>query len=235
MNNPQVIVTGASRGIGAAIASELDRHGFAIAGLSRSGGVPVGYGISCDVCKEDSIDQAIAKISAKGPIVGVVNAAGMHSDHPSATLKLADFEQMMRLNASSVLMVSQKAYPHLKQSQDALIVNIGSFLDKIAVPKSLAYCASKAAVGAITRCLAAEWAKDKISVLNIAPGYVETDLNRDFLAKEKVRQWLASRIPVGRVCQPEEVARFVGALFASRTGFLTGETIYFDGAQGINL
>jgi len=98
-----------------------------------------------------------------------------------------------------------------------------------------AYSASKAAVGAMSRCLAAEWAKDGIRVLDVAPGYIETDLNREDLAKEKVRKWLAKRIPVGRPGTADEVARLVGALFAEKIGFLTGSTIYIDGCQGSNL
>ena len=70
--------------------------------------------------------------------------------------------------------------------------------------------------------------------MNVAPGYIETDLNRDFLAREKVRKWLASRVPVGRPGQPAEVARLVGLIFAGNIAYLTGETIYIDGGQGMN-
>jgi NAD(P)-dependent dehydrogenase (short-subunit alcohol dehydrogenase family) len=105
----------------------------------------------------------------------------------------------------------------------------------LAVAENLAYCASKAAVGAITRCLAAEWAKDGIRVLDVAPGYIETELNREFLANPKVQGWLAQRVPVGRPGAATEVGRLVGALYAERIGFLTGETIYIDGGQGANL
>jgi NAD(P)-dependent dehydrogenase (short-subunit alcohol dehydrogenase family) len=234
MPSSQVIVTGASKGIGAAIAMELDRRGLTVAGLSRTGEVPAGYGLSCDVCDEASIATAIESIAAKGSIGGLVNCAGAHTAIPTIELETSDFEHTMRLNATAVLTVCQKAYPHLVKSGDGLIVNIGSFFDKLAVVQNVAYCASKAAVGAITRCLAAEWARDGIRVLNVAPGYIETDLNRDYLTKEKVRAWLGKRIPVGRPGQPEEVARLVGALFSERIGFLTGETIYIDGGQGIN-
>jgi NAD(P)-dependent dehydrogenase (short-subunit alcohol dehydrogenase family) len=105
----------------------------------------------------------------------------------------------------------------------------------LAVAENLAYCASKAAVGAITRCLASEWAKDGIRVLDVAPGYIETDLNREFLGSEKVQSWLKRRVPVGRPGSAEEVARLVGALFSEKIAFLTGETIYVDGGQGANL
>ena len=235
MSDAQVIVTGASRGIGEAIAVELDRRGFRVAALSRSGTCPVGLGLVCDMTDEASIVNAIAKVAANGPIIGLVNNAGAHEASPSAGLSLLEFEKCMRLNASAVLVACREAYPHLKKSRDSLIVNVGSFFDKLAVPENLAYCASKAAVGAMTRCLAAEWAKDGIKVLDVAPGYVETELNREFLANPKVKSWLARRVPVGRPGAAGEVARLIGALYAENIGFLTGETIYIDGGQGANL
>jgi NAD(P)-dependent dehydrogenase (short-subunit alcohol dehydrogenase family) len=235
MSDGQIIVTGASRGIGEAIAIELDRRGFRVAGLSRSGTCPVGSGVVCDMTDETSIVAAVAKIAADGPIIGLVNNAGAHEASPSSGLSLAEFEASMRLNASSVLVACREAHPHLKRSGDALIVNIGSFFDKLAVAENLAYCASKAAVGAMTRCLAAEWAKDGIRVLDVAPGYIETELNREFLSNPKVQGWLARRVPIGRAGAASEVGRLVGALYAERIGFLTGETIYIDGGQGANL
>lgn len=234
MSDGQIIVTGASRGIGEAIAIELDRRGFRVAGLSRSGTCPVGSGVVCDMTDEASIARAIVKVAADGPIIGLVNNAGAHEASPSAELSLAEFEKCMRLNASAVFVACREAYPHLKQTGDSLIVNIGSFFDRLAVTQNLAYCASKAAVGAITRCLATEWAKDGIRVLDVAPGYIETDLNREYLAKPKVQSWLAQRVPVGRAGTAAEVGRLVGALFAERIGFLTGETIYIDGGHGAN-
>lgn len=234
MRSGQIIVTGASRGIGEAIAVELDRRGFAVAGLSRSGVSVVGTGYACDMTDEWAIADAIAKVAAEGPLIGLINNAGAHESKRSAELSLADFETTMRLNASAVMVACRESYPHLKAAGDALIVNIGSFFDKLAVIDNLAYCASKAAVGAITRCLAAEWARDGIRVLDVAPGYIETDLNRDFLASEKTQAWLKRRIPAGRAGSPQEVARLVGALYTENIAFLTGETIYIDGGQGAN-
>lgn len=234
MSDGQIIVTGASRGIGAAIAIELDRRGFKVVGLSRTGSSPAGVGMACDMTDEASISASIAQIAANGPIMGLVNNAGAHEASPSASLSLANFEKCMRLNASAVLVACRESYPHLKKSGDALIVNIGSFFDKLAVPENVAYCASKAAVGAMTRCLATEWARDGIRVLDVAPGYIETELNREFLAKPKIRSWLEGRVPVRRAGAASEVARLVGALFSERIGFLTGETIYIDGGQGAN-
>ena len=234
MRNQQVIVTGASRGIGEAIARELDTRGFHVCALSRTGASAVGTGMACDMTDERAVIAAISAIGAQGPIVGLVNNAGAHDAKPSAELSLGEFEACMRLNAASTLVASREAYPYLRKSGEGLIINIGSFFDRLGVPENLAYCASKAAVGAITRCLASEWAKDGIRVIDVAPGYIETDLNRDFLASEKVKAWLKRRVPVGRPGSADEIARLVGVLYAEKIGFLTGETIYVDGGQGAN-
>lgn len=234
MSSPQIIVTGASRGIGAAIAIELDRRGFAVAGLSRSGKTAAGTGYACDMTDESAIAGVVGHIAGNGPIVGLVNNAGAHEAKPSAELSLVEFETTMRLNASAVMVACREAYPHLKSCGDALIVNIGSFFDKLAVAENLAYCASKAAVGAMTRCLAAEWARDGVRIIDVAPGYIETDLNREFLAGDKVKAWLKRRVPAGRAGTAHEVARLVAALYVEKIAFLTGETIYVDGGQGVN-
>ena len=94
---------------------------------------------------------------------------------------------------------------------------------------------TKAAIAAITRCHAVEWARDGISVMNVAPGYIETDFNHDFFADEKTREWLRQRAPMRKPGSVGEVARLVAALFAEDIPFLTGETIYLDGAQSVAL
>lgn len=234
MAEGQIIVTGASRGIGASVAEALALRGYTVAALSRSGETAHGYGLSCDMEDEAAVAAAIRKVSERGPIVGLVNNAGIHKAEASAQLSAASFEATMRLNTTAVLVACRETYPHLVASGGGLIVNVGSFFDRMGVAQNAAYCASKAAVGAITRCLAVEWAPDGIAVLDVAPGYVETDLNREFLAKDKVKSWMARRIPTGAPTQPGEVARLIAVLFAERIGFLTGETIYIDGGQGIN-
>lgn len=233
MSEGIIIVTGASKGIGAAIALDLARRGYEPASVSRSGTAPVGIGHVCDMTDESAVSTTFAKIAASGRLVGLVNNAGVHLGSPTSSLATAEFDKVMALNATAVMIAAREAYPHLKKNGGTL-VNIGSFFDKLGVPDNLAYCASKAAVAAMTRCMAVEWADDGIAVVNVAPGYIETDLNRDFLARDKVRRWLETRIPVKRPGTPEEVARLVGAIFAERIGFLTGETIYIDGGQGMH-
>jgi NAD(P)-dependent dehydrogenase (short-subunit alcohol dehydrogenase family) len=238
-----IAVTGASRGIGAAIALELARRGFRVGCLSRHGTRPDGdlagdiekrlVPARCDVTDERSVREALTAIAGDGGLHGLVNNAGIHLDAPSHELSLETYERVMRTNATSVLTVCREAYPHLLKAGGGTIVNIGSFFDKIGVKRNLAYCASKAAVGAMTRCLAVEWGAQNIRVLDIAPGYVETDLNRDAFTSGPLREYLQKRIPIKRHGTAHEVARLVAAVFSEDIPFLTGDTIYVDGGQGI--
>ena len=236
-------MTGASRGIGAAIAVELARRGFRVACLTRSGTGPQTEAAAafqsrfithvCDVNEEASVRNALAAVAQRNGLHGLVNNAGIHLDGPSHELDTATYEHVMRTNATSVFTVSREAYPHLVKAGGATIVNIGSFFDKIGVKRNLAYCASKAAVGAMTRCLAVEWASKDIRVLDVAPGYVVTDLNRQSLESGPVREYIEKRIPGRRPGTVEEIARLVAGIFSEDIPFLTGETIYIDGGQGI--
>lgn len=230
----QVVVTGASRGIGAAIATHLAAAGHEVVGLSRSGASAAGLGVACDVTDERTLRAAFADIASRGPIRILVNNAGLHLSDPSAELATDRYERVMQVNTTAVFTTCREAHPYLRSHGAARIVNIGSFFDKLGVVENLAYCASKAAVGAITRCLAVEWAADGIAVVNVAPGYIETDLNRDFLASERVRTWLRQRVPTGAAGSADDVARVVMGVLSADVSFLTGETIYVDGGQGMN-
>ena len=238
-----LVVTGASRGIGATIALELAARGFTVGCLTRKGAgpevsVPANLAARfvnapCDVTDEASVKNALAAIAAKtGAIHGIVNNAGIHLDGASDKLALDTYNQVMNTNATAVFTACREVYPHLIKAGGGVIVNIGSFFDKVGVKRNVAYCASKAAVGAITRCLAVEWANKNIRVLDVAPGYIETDLNRDAF-QGPLREFLAKRIPGGKHGTPQDIAKLVAAIFGEDIPFLTGETIYIDGGQGM--
>jgi len=247
-NNGCVVVTGASRGIGAAIALELAASNFQVACLSRSGEIPAVaaaqegiasrlFAVTCDITDPASLNDAFTRIahSTDRPIVGLVNNAGIHLQGKSVSFPVSDYERVMAANSTSVFAVSQVAHPLLAKSGAALIVNIGSFYDKLGVKGNVAYCASKAAVGAITRCLAVEWARDGIRVLNVAPGYIETDLNREEINAGPLKAFLQKRIPTGGPGTVQDIARLVSLLYQLPGQFLTGETLYVDGGQGMAL
>lgn len=246
MSKDCIVVTGASRGIGAAIALALAGQGRTVACVSRSGALPACPGAPADVAarwiglRADVTDPAAMAAVFAGLVVdgwritGLVNNAGVHIDAASAELSLAEWHEVMDINATSVVTACQVAYAHLIDAGGGLIVNIGSFFDKLGVKRNLAYCASKAAVGAITRCLAVEWAGKGIRVIDVAPGYIQTDLNADAMAPGgPLRAYLDKRIPGRQPGTAADVAALVAALFTPASAFLTGETLYVDGGQGI--
>jgi NAD(P)-dependent dehydrogenase (short-subunit alcohol dehydrogenase family) len=234
-----VLVTGSSSGIGAAIAEQFAGAGFTVGCISRRGTVPFDapglQPIELDVNDTSRaqrvIDDFVGSVDA---LAGLVNAAGFHVHVAADKLELTQLRSILETNFVSAVSLSQIAFRHL-QDGGGFIANIGSLFAKLGAPGSLAYSASKGAIDAVTRTLAVEWAKYGISVVNFAPGYVETGLNSDALADESVRDGIVRRIPVRRIATAEEIAQLVVAVLTTNQGFLTGETITIDGGQGIKL
>jgi len=242
---PVALVTGASRGIGAAIRSQLLQSGWRVIGLSRT--VPQdktmpqdnlaapktqSHWLACDLSQAELLRHSVIEAAKHwGRLDALINNAGLHLSARSESLALADYDAVMNINTRALVVACQAAFASLRMS-GGCIINIGSFFDKLGVKGNLAYCASKAAVGAITRCLAVEWAAHKIRVVNIAPGYIHTDLNAEVL-EGKLGQYLSQRIPTGGPGSAEEVASLVGAVLQQPGMFLTGSTIYLDGGQAI--
>ena len=240
-----VAVTGASRGIGAAIALELAQRGWRVGCLSRKGLGPEDREVAAnleprlerhalDVTDEATARDVFAELAGgEGGLAGLVNNAGAHAEGPSHEFTTDDFAHVMAVNVTAPFALSREAYPHLLAAGGGTIVNLGSFFDKLGVRYSAAYCASKAGIAGLTRALAVEWAKHGIRVLDVAPGYVATDLNARHRESENFNRFLEQRIPTGGPTDAEEVARLVGVLFDEDLPFLTGETIYLDGGQSI--
>jgi NAD(P)-dependent dehydrogenase (short-subunit alcohol dehydrogenase family) len=236
-----VIVTGASRGIGAAIARRLADSWERVACLSRSGTIPQvlagsanAVGIRCDVTDEAQLRDSLAALAELGPIGALVNNAGSHVDCRAVDLTTDAFRALLEIDTLAVFAACREVHPYLVANGGGQIINIGSFLDRMGVATQTAYCASKAAVGAITRCLGVEWARDSITVVNVAPGYVATEMNAEYLASEAGIR-LQRRMPLRRPADADEVARVVESLLTNPSVFLTGTTIYVDGAFGLSL
>ena len=237
-----VAVTGASRGIGSGLVAELAARSHTIGCLSRKGLGPEDrevpgklINLACDMEDEGQISAAIGDLmSQAGRIDVLINNAGLHLEGVSAEYPKADFDRVMATNITGPFLACRAVYPHMVANGGGLIINIGSFFERLGVKRNLAYSCTKAALGAMTRTLAVEWAREKIRVINVAPGFVKTDLNAEYMTHESFRDFIRRRIPTGDAASVGEVARLVAMLVAEDLPSLTGETIVMDGGQGIN-
>ena len=240
------LVTGASRGIGRAVALALGAAGAAVACCARSAeqveatAAEVGghggraRGFRLDVTRRNEIDTVVADIGAAlGPIDILVNNAGITLDKRSVEVTDEEWDDVLATNLTSTFTLARAVAPGMMEQRRGKIINIGSMYGKIGVPRYAAYCASKAAVEALTRSLAVEWARHGIQVNCLAPGYVNTDIPREAMADEKLRTLFLSRVPARRIGEPEEVATLAVYLASAASDFMTGQTLYLDGGQTI--
>ena len=240
------LVTGASRGIGRAVALALGAAGATVACCARSAeqieatAAEVGghggraRGFRLDVTRRNEIDTVVADIGAAlGPIDILVNNAGITLDKRSVEVTDDEWDDVLATNLTSTFTLARAVAPGMMEQRRGKIINIGSMYGKIGVPRYAAYCASKAAVEALTRSLAVEWARHGIQVNCLAPGYVNTDIPREAMADEKLRTLFLSRVPARRIGEPEEVATLAVYLASAASDFMTGQTVYLDGGQTI--
>ena len=238
------LVTGASRGIGRAIAVALGAAGAAVACAARSrdqvdaaaaeitaaGGRA--RGLRLDVTRSEQIAAGVEEIEgALGPIDVLVNNAGITMEKKTTAVTDEDWDAVLATNLTSMFRCARAVAPGMMRLERGKIINIGSMYGIIGVPRYAAYCASKAAVDGLTRSLAAEWARHGIQVNCLAPGYMSTDISRAALADEKTRALFLSKIPARRIGEPEEVGALAVYLASPASDFMTGQTVYLDGGQ----
>jgi len=243
LSGRRALVTGASRGIGAAIVRRLSADGAAVAftyssskaeadklvaEVSGNGGTAVA--IQADAADPDqvaaSVDQAVA---ALGGLDILVNNAGVAYLADIESLPLEEFDRLMAINVRGVFVASQRAAGHL--GEGGRIINIGSInADRVPGPGMSAYATSKGAVAGLTRALARELGPRAITVNNIQPGPVATDLNPETGEfADALRQVMA----LGRYGQPREVASVVSYLAGPESGYITGANWDVDGGFGV--
>jgi 2-deoxy-D-gluconate 3-dehydrogenase len=240
------LVTGASRGIGRAVALALGAAGAAVACCARSAdqvnataaairaGGGRAQGIRLDVTRRAEIERAVSEAAALLGVPDVlVNNAGIILEKKSVEVTDEEWEDVLATNLTSMFRLARAVAPGMIERRRGKIINVGSMYGRIGVPRYAAYCASKAAVESLTRSLAAEWARHGIQVNCLAPGYMNTDIPRDALADEKTRALLLSKVPARRVGEPEEVGPLAVYLASSASDFMTGQTIRLDGGQTI--
>jgi NAD(P)-dependent dehydrogenase (short-subunit alcohol dehydrogenase family) len=234
------IVTGASRGIGAAVARALDAAGARVALVARSAGQldEVAAGLANDpvVIPTDlgspegpTAAAATALAAFDGRLDVLVNNAGIAVRKESEDLQLEELDRLWNVNVRSALLLTAAVLPAMLERQSGSIVSISSISGVRGAPRRALYAATKAALDGMTRALAMEYGPRGIRANSVAPGVVETDLWRENLAKPGVTEAVLDVIPTRRVSTPEEVADTVLFLASDASRAITGEVISADG------
>jgi NAD(P)-dependent dehydrogenase (short-subunit alcohol dehydrogenase family) len=236
LDGKNALITGSTQGIGAAIA-----EGFAAAGArvwihgrEEDAGTALaqrvgGKYIKADLSRSEEVRQLAETISAAEEHLDVLmNNAGLEIIMPLEQIDLFAFDLIWRVNARAPVELTQLLLPLLKRSSSASIINVTSIHDTMPYPHNTAYSMSKAALAMFTKTAALELAPFGIRVNNLAPGAVETDLNRQVLetiGREKFREW----IPLGRVAQVDDMVGPALFLASDASKYVTGATLYVDG------
>lgn len=233
-------VTGASRGIGAAIAAGLLRAGADVVAMQR-GPLPPGLAalaadtgrtvrhVPIDLGSETSIAAAIEETQGGGFVDILVNNAGTQIRHDSTDFPLSDFDTVMNLNTRAVFQLCQGFAPAMLERGYGKIINLASLLTFQGGYRVPAYAASKGAVAQLTKALCNEWATRGVNVNAVAPGYFATDMNEALLADDARRDQISARIPAGRWGAPEDIAGAVVFLASGAADYIHGTVLPVDG------
>lgn len=247
MKAPVAVVTGASRGIGAAIATELARSGFEVVLLSRDAAaleqlqkqlVEAGgraWPLVCDVASREDVESALDRLEAKvGAPQVLVNNAGLGGPfHRADEVSVAEWDLLFGVNVEGVRNLCQWALPRMKAGGHGRIVNVASIMGLFGGAQSSTYAATKHALVGYSKAIAAEWGAYGITCNAVCPGYIETEM----LAKvpSASRQRLQERIPAKRFGTPEEVAGLVAFLVGPSGGYVNGSALVMDGGLSSHL
>jgi 3-oxoacyl-[acyl-carrier protein] reductase len=234
------LVTGASRGIGHAIAHGLGQAGAVVIGTatSEAGAEAIGTALAeagirgrgavLDVADQDSVDGLVKDVAGnEGAITILVNNAGVTRDNLLMRMKPDDWDAILNTNLSSVYRTARACLRGMMKARRGRIINIGSVVGAMGNPGQANYCAAKAGIGGFTRSLAREVGSRSITVNTIAPGFIETDMTRAL--DDAQREAMASQIPLGRLGAPEDIAAAVLFLASPAGAYVTGETLNVNG------
>jgi len=231
--NRHVIVTGSSRGIGAAICEYFIGEGDRVVGLSRSGTAPTGCArtIAVDVTNSDDVNRAVkSSIEEFGPIdVAVINA-GVTRDGLAMRMTDDQWREVLSTNLDGAFYTARATMASMVRARSGSIIFIGSISPFIGVPGQANYAAAKAGLVGLARSLAKEVASRGITVNVVAPGLIETDMTSDLgTAKDA----MLAMIPMGRIGQPSDIAGVVGFLASNHARYITGAVIAADGGMAM--
>ncbi|WP_125776586.1 beta-ketoacyl-ACP reductase [Antribacter gilvus] len=228
-----VVVTGAARGIGRAIAERFVADGDRVATLYRGGDLPEGVtGYVADVTDTAAVDAAFSQIEADlGPVEVLVANAGVTRDQLLMRMSDEDFETVIDVNLTGTFRCVRRASKGMIRLRRGRIVLVGSVIGQMGGPGQVNYAASKAALVGMARSISRELGGRGITANVVAPGFVETDMTAA-LPETTAKGYLAS-IPAGRFATPEEVAALVAFLGSDIAGYITGTVVHIDGGLGM--
>ena len=242
MENKIALVTGASRGIGQAIALKLGQNGAVVVGaattengantitqyLEKSG--IKGSGIVLNVNNVEQIDQAFQKIREKfGEVEILVNNAGITRDNLLVRMKDEEWDDILETDLKSVFRLSRGVLRAMMKARYGRIINISSVVGSMGNVGQANYAAAKAGMIGFTKSLAREVGSRNITVNCVSPGFIDTDMTRKL--PDDQRDLLQGQIPLGRLGTPAEIAALVSFLCSDIAGYITGETVHINGGM----
>ncbi len=236
------LVTGASRGIGRAIADMLGERGATVVGTATTepGAAAIserleeagikGQGMRLDVGDEASVDAVVKEISDKyGAVTILVNNAGITRDNLLMRMKADDWDAVLNTNLTSVYRLCKACLRAMMKAKTGRIINIASVVGASGNAGQTNYSAAKAGMFGFTKSLAQEVGSRGITVNAVAPGFIDTDMTREL--PDAQRDLLLGSIPLGRLGRPEEIASAVAFLVSDAAAYITGETLHVNGGM----
>ncbi|ABV37231.1 3-oxoacyl-(acyl-carrier-protein) reductase [Shewanella sediminis HAW-EB3] len=233
------LVTGASRGIGRAVAETLVAAGATVVGTATSerGAAAIqeylgdnGLGLVLNVTDSQSVTDLFAQIKEKsGDVSILVNNAGITRDNLLMRMKEDEWSDIIDTNLTSLFRTSKAVMRPMMKKRNGRIINIGSVVGSMGNPGQTNYCAAKAGLIGFTKSLAREVASRQITVNAIAPGFIQTDMT-DELTEEQ-QQGIMSQVPMERLGQAQEIANAVVFLASDSAAYITGETLHVNGGM----
>jgi 3-oxoacyl-[acyl-carrier protein] reductase len=218
------LVTGGSRGIGAAIAERLRADGFTVATLGRNGN---GADVRADVADPASVQAAFDEVRERfGPVLILINNAGVTADGLAIRMPDDDWTRVVDTNLNGAFHCTKRGLEDMLKARWGRIVNVSSVVAERANPGQANYVASKAGLLGFTRVVAREMGKRGITANAITPGVIETDMTAELNGD------LAGAVPAGRIGRPDEVAAAVSFLVSDEAAYINGATLAVDGGLG---
>ena len=242
MTDAVVVVTGASRGIGQAVARSFASAGRHVIGTATTetgaesiraelaGYAEPGCGAVLDVGSQDSVDALFADLAADGRVPSVlVNNAGIARDGLMVRMKPEMWHEVISINLGGIYRMCRAALRPMMRARTGRIINLASVVGLVGNPGQANYAAAKAGIVGFSKSLAREVASRGITVNTVAPGFIDTDMTRDL--SDEQRERLRSDIPLGRLGGPEDVAGAIAFLASAEADYITGETIHVNGGM----